>query len=116
MTQKKILILEDEQAAASLYAGVLHQAGFEVIVCESFPDARACLKEELPDGLLTDVRVGEYNGLQLVHLYRGLSPDGVVVVATGHDDPTIRAETERLGATFLVKPLDIHSLPRHFSR
>jgi two-component system response regulator RegA len=115
VTQKKILILEDERTSADLYAGVLRQAGFEVVVCESFPDARTCLKNELPDGLLTDVRVGEYNGLQLVHLFRGVSPHGVIVVATGHDDPTIRAEAERLGATFIVKPMDILSLPRYFT-
>jgi two-component system response regulator RegA len=112
---RKILILEDEESSASLYAGVLREAGFEVVVCESFPDARACLKSEVPDGLLTDVRVGEYNGLQLVYLFRELSPHGTVIVATGHDDHTIRDEAERLGATFIVKPVDVHSLPRYFA-
>jgi two-component system response regulator RegA len=112
---RKVLILEDEEATASLYAGVLRAAGLEAVVCESFPHARACLKTELPDGLLTDVRVGEYNGLQLVHLFRQLSPQGAVVVATGHDDPTIRSEAERLGATFIVKPLDVSSLASYFT-
>ena len=115
MKPRRILILEDEESSASLYAGVLRQAGFEVVVCESFPDARACLKGGVPDGLLTDVRVGEYNGLQLVYLFRELSPHGTVVVATGHDDRTIRNEAERLGATFIVKPVDVHSLPRYFA-
>jgi two-component system response regulator RegA len=111
---RKVLILEDEEASASLYAGVLRAAGFDVLVCKSFLDARACLKSEIPDGLLTDVRVGEYNGLQLVHLFRQLSPQGTVVVATGHDDPTIRVEAERMGAIFIVKPLDVSSLASYF--
>jgi two-component system response regulator RegA len=114
VSRKKVLILEDERPAALLYAGALRAAGFEPVVCYSLPDARAYLKDELPDGLLTDVRLGEYNGLQLVYLFRELSPDGVVVVATGHDDPAIRDEALRLGARFVVKPVDIHALPHYF--
>jgi two-component system response regulator RegA len=110
----KVLVLEDEKGVAELYAAALRNAGLEPTICNSFPDARACLKAELPDGLLTDVRVGEFNGLQLVHLFRSMSPTGIVVVATGHDDPTIKAEAEKLGAYFVTKPVDINALVNYF--
>ena len=87
MTRRKVLILEDEKAVADLYARELRARGLDAVVCTSFPDARDVLKQEVPDALLTDVRVGAFNGLQLVHLFRSLSPHGTVVVATGHDDP-----------------------------
>ena len=114
MTRRTILVLEDEPGVAQLYAGALRSAGFEAVVCNSFPDARASIKEELPDGLLTDVRLGEFNGLQLVHLFRSLSPKGTVVVATGHDDPTIKEEAERLGCHFVTKPVDIKAVIGYF--
>ena len=114
MTRRTILVLEDEPGVAQLYAGALRTAGFEAIVCNSCPDARASLKKELPDGLLTDVRLGEFNGLQLVHLFRSLSPEGIVVVATGHDDPTLKDEAEKLGCHFVTKPVDIKAIVGYF--
>ena len=114
MTRRTILILEDEPGVAQLYAGALRSAGFDAVVCNSFPDARARLKKELPDGLLTDVRLGEFNGLQLVHLFRSLSPQGIVVVATGHDDPTLKDEAEKLGCRFVTKPVDIKAIIGYF--
>ena len=114
MNRRTILVLEDEPGVAQLYAGALRAAGLEAVVCNSFPDARASLKKELPDGLLTDVRLGEFNGLQLVHLFRSLSPRGIVVVATGHDDPTIRDEAVKLGCHFVTKPVDIKTIVGYF--
>jgi two-component system response regulator RegA len=115
MTRRKVLILEDDKAVADLYARELQARGLNAIVCNSFPDARDVLKQELPDALLTDVRVGAFNGLQLVHLFRSLSPHGTVVVATGHADPTIRDEALRLGAHFVTKPVDIETLVSYFT-
>ena len=114
MTRRKVLVLEDEKAVADLYAAALRSRGLDAVICNSFPDARDALKQEVPDALLTDVRVGAFNGLQLVHLFRSLSPDGTVVVATGHDDPTIRIEAEKLGAHFLTKPVNIELLLSYF--
>ncbi len=109
-----LLVVVDYNGVAQLLAAGLRTPGLEPTICNSFPDARACLKAELPDGLLTDVRVGEFNGLQLVHLFRSMSPTGIVVVATGHDDPTIKAEAEKLGAYFVTKPVDINALGNYF--
>ena len=115
MTRRKVLILEDEKAVAELYARELRARGLDAVVCTSFPDARDVLKQELPDALLTDVRVGAFNGLQLAHLFRSLSPHGTVVVATGHDDPTIRDEALKLGAHFITKPVHIDALVSYFT-
>ena len=111
----KILILEDEPSVAGLYRDVLRLAGNEVIVYHRFEDARAHLKRDVPDGLLTDVRVGEYNGLQLALLFRSLSPAGVILVVSGHDDPVIRKEAAAIDAEFLVKPVEFSRLTKHFS-
>ncbi len=114
MSRRKILILEDEAGVAEVYASRLRTNGLDTVVCYSFPDARECIKQELPDGLLTDIRVGEFNGLQLAHLFRSLSPDGVIVIVTGHDDPVMRREGIQLGASFIVKPIDINRLADYF--
>ena len=114
MSVSKILVLDDEPAVAALYALALEGAGHQVIVCTSYEDARAHLKHDAPEGLLTDVRVGEYNGLQLAHYFRSISPLGPVLVVSGHDDAVIQKEAEKLSAAFLLKPVNINDLTKFF--
>jgi DNA-binding response OmpR family regulator len=59
-----------------------------------------------PDVVVADVRLGEYNGLQLAVQARALDPVPAIIVTSGFDDPVLKAEAERLGATFLMKPLE----------
>ena len=58
---------------------------------------------------------GEYNGLQAAILFRSLSPQGVIVAVSGHDDPVIRQEVLNLDAAFFVKPVNLDSLRGQFS-
>ena len=115
MANRKILILEDDPAVAALYAVALEGAGHTVVVCTGYEEARAYLKQEVPDGLLTDVRVGEFNGLQLAISFRSMSPTGPLLVVSGHDDSVIRQETTHIGAAFLLKPVNILELTKFFS-
>jgi two-component system response regulator RegA len=110
MTDGKILILEDDPLIAAMYGRALLRDGYDVTVCTTFNEARECLKRDRPDTLLTDVRVGEYNGLQLAWLFRSYSPDGRLVVVTGYDDVVIKKEVGKLGGDFLLKPIDINRL------
>jgi DNA-binding NtrC family response regulator len=115
MSSGKILILEDDARVASAYAEALRNDGHDVTVCTGFEEARESLKGDRPDALLTDIRVREYNGLQLALLFREVCPDGRVVVVTGHDDGVIRSEAAALHAEFLVKPVSLAQLRNLFS-
>jgi DNA-binding response OmpR family regulator len=110
-----ILVLDDDTAVAELYSNALTLAGHEVRVFHRFEDARRELKTHVPDALLTDVRLGEYNGLQLALLYRTLSPKGRIMVVSGHDDVTIRREAASVGADFFVKPIEMEVLLGFFA-
>jgi FixJ family two-component response regulator len=63
---------------------------------------RADPRDAVPDVLLVDVRLGAFNGLQLVAMAERPIP---TIVMTGHDDVALRAAAERMGAEFLVKPI-----------
>lgn len=115
MSGVKILILEDDASMAEVYAKVLRDEGHYVTVCTRFEDARACLKRSHPDAILTDIRIGEYNGLQLAHLFRSHAPEGRIVVVSGYDDVVIRKEVRELNATFLVKPIKLAELRGSFA-
>jgi DNA-binding response OmpR family regulator len=115
MAGGRVLILEDEPSLAAAYGEILRAAGNDVIVHTNFEEARAHLKLDVPDGLLTDVRVGEYNGLHLALVFRSLSPLGPILVVSGHDDPVIRKEVAAIPAEFLVKPVEFSSLTAYFA-
>jgi DNA-binding NtrC family response regulator len=117
MAVRTILILEDDAGAARLFSAALRAAGQETVVTSGFEEARKHLKESPPDALLTDVRVAEYNGLQLAILFRSLAPTAPILVVSGHDDPVIRKEVANIsGAQFLAKPVDIEQLVEFFAR
>jgi DNA-binding response OmpR family regulator len=115
MSGKRILILEDDPPVAVFFASALRAAKHDVIVCNSFEDARTELRRAAPDALLTDVRVGQYNGLQLGILFRSLVPGGTILIVSGHDDGAMRQEAANIGAEFLVKPIDVAQLTSRFA-
>jgi DNA-binding NtrC family response regulator len=84
---------------------LLQESGYDTVSCERFLDAKGLLATSRPDLLLTDVRLGAYNGLQLAIFARERHPGLPVIVLTGYEDPTLRDEAVRAGAGFLVKPV-----------
>ena len=71
----------------------------------SFEDARRALRTTAFDALITDVRLGAFNGLQLAVMARDTHPEIRVIVFSGFDDPVLRSDAEHIGALYLVKPV-----------
>ena len=102
---QRVLIVDDESALLEALRTALQRAGRDVVACRTFEDARECLLNEDFDVLVTDVRLGAFNGIQLVVIARDKSPRMRIVVFSGYDDPVLRAEAASLGATYLLKPV-----------
>ena len=102
---KRLVVVDDDRQVLKHLTEILEEAGFDTVACERFVDAKALLSIFRPDLLLTDIRLGAYNGLQLAFYARDHHPGLPVVVLTGYEDPTLRDEANRSGAHFLVKPV-----------
>ena len=76
--------------------------GYRALTADGVEAAAPILRDAFPDVLLVDVRLGAFNGLQLVAMAERPIP---TIVMTGHDDVALRAAAERMGAEFLVKPI-----------
>lgn len=103
----RILVVEDDPAARSALAELLEKAGYTALVAGTVQDGARIIRDAAPDLLITDVRLGEFNGLQLVVM--NPRPAAAIVV-TGFDDPVLEAEARRAGADYLVKPLSFGEL------
>jgi DNA-binding NtrC family response regulator len=93
----------DHDRAVSVFA--LIGAGFRVSATGSYHEAKAWLVTHPPLVLVTEVRLGAFNGLQLALRAESMAPRITVVVTTGFEDPLLRREAEQAGATFALKPL-----------
>jgi DNA-binding response OmpR family regulator len=99
----RVLVVEDDVATRNGLETLLQRAGYEVLATDSVPEGRRALEESAPDLLITDVRLGEFNGLQLVAM--SLKPIPAIVV-TAFIDPALELDARRLGAHYLVKPIE----------
>ena len=99
------LIVDDDLPLLDAMERAFREAGEGVVAKGSFEDARHALRHEHFDVLITDVRLGAFNGLQLAVLARDLQPGIKLIVFSGFDDPVLKADAERVGALYLVKPV-----------
>jgi two-component system response regulator YesN len=102
---RNVLIVDDDIVLLDALERAFREAGERAIACGSFEDARRVVRDQTLDALITDVRLGAFNGLQLAVMARDIQPNIQVIVFSGFDDPVLRADAERIGATYLVKPV-----------
>ena len=100
-----LLLVESEQPLLGTIATWLHEEGHEIVTCSRYEDARRFLAGQTPAGLVADVRLGAYNGLQLAVLLRDRVADVPIILLSASMDPLLKDETERLGGVFLVAPI-----------
>jgi DNA-binding response OmpR family regulator len=101
-----ILIVDDHDATRRGLQELLAKAGYRVLSASTFDEGKRLLNEQAPDLLVADVRLGDFNGLQLLVVGRVLPS----IIVTGFPDPVLEAEALRLGANYLTKPIAPHKL------
>ena len=99
----KILVVDDEDGMRRFLFTILTRAGYDVVTAESVQGGSRTLEEAPPDLLITDVRLGDFNGLQLLAMHPLSIP---AIVVTGFPDPVLERQARQFGATFLLKPFE----------
>jgi DNA-binding NtrC family response regulator len=104
------LVVDPKLSEALSTVALLTDEGFEVTVAETFAKAKDRLSARPPALLVTEVRLGEYNGLHLVLRGKAQRPSMAALVMSTIADPVLQTEAEAMGATFLVKPISNRDL------
>jgi DNA-binding NtrC family response regulator len=110
-----VVIVDDDVSCLTAVEQIVRHWGHDTVTFRSFEEARAYLNSATPSVVIVDVRLGNYNGLQLIHFSQERSPATQWLVVSGFDDPVLRKEATKLGALFLTKPLDLARLHDHLS-
>ncbi len=105
----KILIVDDEEHIRYLYSEELSEAGYEVITAESGFKLLERIEEEKPDLVVLDIKMVDYNGLDLLQDIRNRFYDIPVVLCTAYD--TFKEDMKSIAADFyVIKSFDLAEL------
>jgi DNA-binding NtrC family response regulator len=103
---RRVLVVDDDPTVRASLADALRGEGIDVAVAEDGLRALGALTASMPDVVLTDVRMPEMDGLELLRELRQRTPHVDVVLMTAFDDMETVVTGMRQGAAeFLVKPL-----------
>jgi DNA-binding response OmpR family regulator len=98
----KVLIVDDDKTTREGLAELLEESGYEAAAVGTFEEATRFLRSTPPDLLIADVRLGPFNGLQLVIS----SPKPIpAIIITGFADPVLESDARRRGADYVLKPV-----------
>ena len=107
VAQPVIHIIDDDEGLRESLAFLLRSAAFRV---NSFESAKAFLDElphAAPGCVITDVRMPDMSGIELLRRLKELKIGVPVIVITGHGDVALAVEAMKIGAAdFFEKPFD----------
>jgi two-component system response regulator HydG len=107
----QILVIDDEKNLAQAYAESLERRGHVCTVATSGKAGVAKLEQEPFDVVLTDLKMADLHGLEVVERCRQLRPDTEVFVISGVGDIKTAVEAMKRGAShYLQKPIDLAEL------
>lgn len=107
-TPKTVLIIEDEEDAAELFAEMMRVSGFHVLKISNSAPALATIASEKPDVVILDIMMPEISGLDILRQIRRdpeLSHIPVVVVSAKSMPADIKNGMEAGAFSYLTKPV-----------
>ncbi|NLG26306.1 MAG: diguanylate cyclase [Chloroflexi bacterium] len=106
MAGERILITDDEEGVRRLLARTLSNAGYKVDMAADGAAALAALRMNRYDLCLTDLKLPDIGGIEVLGHARKLHPDCEVIILTGYGDMGSAIEALRLGAyDYMQKPI-----------
>ncbi|OMH39228.1 nitrogen regulation protein NR(I) [Motiliproteus sp. MSK22-1] len=107
-TVNNVWIVDDDRSIRWVLEKALEQEGIETKAFESGDMALKALERELPDTLISDIRMPGIDGLELLSNIQTLYPQLPVIIMTAHSDLDSAVSSYQGGAfEYLPKPFDV---------
>ena len=104
---QKILIIEDDQAFGMMLQGWLKRNGYEPSLCSKVDTAKSELTKEQFQLVLTDLRLPDGDGIEVLHWIKERKKDIPVIIMTSYGEVNTAVAAMKLGAEdFLEKPVN----------
>ena len=117
MNQFTILIIDDEQAQLISLKSFLIKRGHEVFTTTSGKEAMDIIGDNVIDVVLSDFRMPEWNGLEVLKKVKQLNPEIDVVIMTAFSNIDDAVQIMKAGAyDYISKPVDLDELENLINR
>jgi DNA-binding NtrC family response regulator len=102
-----ILIIDDEPLQREILTTILSEEGYTVYNAPCLEEARKIVDEFYPDIILTDLKLGNQNGIEILHDLpeQPLRPSVIVITAFGTISSAVEA-IKKGAFDYLTKPVD----------
>jgi CheY-like chemotaxis protein len=110
---KKVLVVDDEETLTWSMTKTLAKdtEKYEIIIANTGTDALQILEKGPIDVVVTDIRMPDINGLELLSLIRKKYPSTKVIIMTAYGSPEVYKEATRRGSYYyLEKPFEISDI------
>jgi signal transduction histidine kinase len=104
---KSILLVDDEEGIRKVLRIALSDLGYQVYTAENGVEALRIFEDKRPPIVLTDIKMPEMDGIELLRRLKQLSPDTEIIMITGHGDMDLAIKSVKYEATdFVTKPIN----------
>ena len=102
-----ILLVDDEAGIRKVLGISLQDSGYDVHTAESAKEALRLFEEIAPPIVLTDIKMPDMDGIELLRRIKKINPDTEVIMFTGHGDMGLAIKSLKHDATdFVTKPIN----------
>ena len=117
MEKYKVLLIEDDDTSREQLVKAIRKEGYEVLAAENGGAGLEVFKKELPEIVITDLKMAGVDGLEVMHTVRRLSRGVQVILITAYGETDTAVSALREGALdYLKKPLDLDLLTTALGR
>jgi DNA-binding NtrC family response regulator len=118
MESMKILVVDDEAPIREMIKkGLSQMGGYSVEVAQNGKEAIEKIEKDVFDLVLTDLKMPEMDGLELLKNIKGTRPEMMVILMTAYGSIETAVEAMRIGANdYITKPINFDDLLIHISK
>jgi len=107
----KILVVDDEQSMRDFLSIMLKKEGYDVVTAENGGGALKAIQAEIFDLVITDVKMPDIDGIEVLKTVKEVSPETVVIMITAFATAETAVEAMKLGAyDYITKPFKVDEI------
>ncbi len=102
-----VIVVEDETGARTTLCGIPEDAGYRVVGLAKGAEALEAIRRDVFNAIITDIRLPDVGGIEILELAKETNPDAAVIMMTGYASMETAVDAVNQGAyAYFIKPVN----------